>query len=29
MQRLANVTPTPDVQAVLDTMAKGPAGVDT
>jgi 4-carboxymuconolactone decarboxylase len=29
MQRLENVTPTPEVQAVLDTMAKGPAGVDT
>lgn len=29
MQRLANVTPTPQVQAILDTMAKGPPGVDT
>lgn len=29
MQRLANVTPTPEVQAILDTMAKGPEGVDT
>ncbi len=29
MQRLANITPSPEVQAVLDTMAKGPDGVDT
>src|SRR4029079_16152255 len=29
MQRLANVTPTTQVQAILDTMAKGPPGVDT
>jgi alkylhydroperoxidase family enzyme len=29
MQRLPNATPTPEAQALLDTMAKGPAGVDT
>jgi alkylhydroperoxidase family enzyme len=29
MQRLANATPSPEAQALLDTMAKGPAGVDT
>jgi 4-carboxymuconolactone decarboxylase len=29
MQRLANAAPGPEAQALLDTMAKGPAGVDT
>ena len=29
MQRLEDVTPTPEVQSILDTMAKGPEGVDT
>jgi len=29
MQRLANATPGPEAQALLDTMAKGPEGVDT
>jgi alkylhydroperoxidase family enzyme len=29
MQRLPNATPSPDAQALLDTMAKGPEGVDT